>query len=269
MGELDGKVALVTGAARGMGRSHAVGLAGQGADIIAVDICAQIDTVPYPMATPQDLAETARAVEALGRRIITRQADVRDRAALQDAVNAGVAVLGPVDIVVANAGISARSPQAPDQTWQDIIDVNLTGVFYTIEVTWPMMVERGAGGAVILISSTGGLTGVGGTEPGRIAYTAAKHGVVGLMRSYANFLAPHSIRVNSVHPTGVSTPMVENDFTRALRDSNPDAFPGNALPVELIEPADVTSAVVWLAADGARYVTGVTLPVDAGFVNRK
>ena len=267
MGNFDGKVAFVTGAARGMGRSHAIGLAAQGADIIAVDICAQIGTVPYPMATPEDLAETARAVEALDRRIIARQADVRDRAALRATVETGAAVLGPVDIVVANAGIAARSPKEPDQTWLDIIDVNLTGVFYTIEVTWPEMVERGAGGSIILVSSTGGLTGVGGTEPGRIGYTAAKHGVVGLMRSYANFLAPHSIRVNSVHPTGVRTPMVENDFTRALRNSRPDAFPRNALPVELIEPADVTSAIVWLASDGARYVTGVTLPVDAGFVN--
>jgi NAD(P)-dependent dehydrogenase (short-subunit alcohol dehydrogenase family) len=167
-------------------------------------------------------------------------------------------MLGPVDIVVANAGISARSPQDPDQTWLDIIDVNLTGVFFTIEATWPAMVERRAGGSMSHISSTGGLTGVGGTEPGRIAYTAAKHGVVGLMRSYANFLAPYSIRVNSVHPTGVRTPMVENDFTRALRDSHPDSFPRNALPVELVEPADVTSAIVWLASDGARYVTGVT-----------
>ena len=258
MGNFDGKVAFVTGAARGMGRSHAIGLAAQGADIIAVDICAQIGTVPYPMATPEDLAETARAVEALDRRIIARQADVRDRAALRATVETGAAVLGPVDIVVANAGIAARSPKEPDQTWLDIIDVNLTGVFYTIEVTWPEMVERGAGGSIILVSSTGGLTGVGGTEPGRIGYTAAKHGVVGLMRSYANFLAPHSIRVNSVHPTGVRTPMVENDFTRALRNSRPDAFPRNALPVELIEPADVTSAIVWLASDGARYVTGVT-----------
>jgi NAD(P)-dependent dehydrogenase (short-subunit alcohol dehydrogenase family) len=167
---------------------------------------------------------------------------VRDRTALQEAVDAGTAALGPVGVVVANAGISARSPREPDQTWLDIIDVNLTGVFHTLEVTWPAMVARGAGGSMILISSTGGLTGVGGTEPGRIAYTAAKHGVVALMRSYANFLAPHSIRVNSVHPTGVSTPMIENDFTRALRDSNPDAFPRNAPPVELIEPADVTGA---------------------------
>jgi SDR family mycofactocin-dependent oxidoreductase len=271
MGKLEGKVAFITGAARGQGRSHAVRLAQEGADIIAVDICAQIDTVPYPMATPEDLGQAVKEVEALDRRIFTQQADVRDAAALKAALDAGTAQLGPVDIVLANAGIAPMSMTPQDQEWQDVIDVNLTGVYNTVRVAAPAMIERGQGGAIVLTSSTAGLTGIGGDTPGGIGYTAAKHGVVGLMRSYANYLAPHNIRVNSVHPTGVNTPMIVNDFMQEFlqRDPSMGQAMANALPVEIIEPVDVSNAIVWLVSDDARYITGVTLPVDAGFTNKK
>ena len=271
MGKLEGKVAFITGAARGQGRSHALRLAEEGADIIAVDICAQIDTVPYPLATSDDLAETAKKVEALDRRIVAQTADVRDLAALQAALDAGVAELGPVDIVVANAGIAPMSLTPRDQEWQDAIDVNLAGVYNTVRVATPAMIERGQGGAIVLTSSTAGLTGIGGNSPGGLGYTAAKHGIVGLMRAYANYLAPHNIRVNSVHPTGVNTPMVVNDFVQAFLQADPAMSQAiaNALPVEVIEPVDVSNAIVWLVCDDARYITGVALPVDAGFTNKK
>jgi len=271
MGKLEGKVAFITGAARGQGRSHAVRLAEEGADIIAVDICAQIDTVPYPLATPDDLAETVKEVEGLDRRIFAQQADVRDAVALQAALDAGIAELGPVDIVLANAGIAPMSMTPQDQEWQDAVDVNLTGVYNTVRLTTPAMIERGQGGAVVLTSSTAGITGIGGNTPGSLGYTATKHGVVGLMRAYANYLAPHSIRVNSVHPTGVNTPMVMNDFFQAFLQADPTLSQAmaNALPVEMVEAVDVSNAIVWLVSDDARYITGVTLPVDAGFINKK
>ena len=269
---LEGKVAFITGAARGQGRSHAVRLAQEGADIIAVDICAQIGSVGYPMATPEDLAETAKEVEALDRRIVARQADVRDEAGLRAAFEAGVAELGPVDIVLANAGIAPMSVgEEPHEAWQDAIDVNLTGVFNTVEIAIPSMIERGAGGAIVLTSSTAGLTGIGGAGRGGLGYTASKHGVVGLMRSYANVLAPHRIRVNSVHPTGVNTPMVVNDVMQQFLAADPSLSEAmaNALPVDMVEPVDISNAIVWLVSDDARYVTGVTLPVDAGFTIKK
>jgi SDR family mycofactocin-dependent oxidoreductase len=271
MGKLDGKVAFITGAARGQGRSHAIRLAQEGANIIAVDICQQIDTVPYPMSTPDDLAETAKEVEALDRRIFTAQADVRDAAALKQAFDAGVAELGPVDIVLANAGIAPMSLHEKHEAWQDVIDVNLTGVFNTVETAIPSMIERGQGGAIVLTSSTAGINGIGGPTRGGLGYTAAKHGVVGLMRSYANNLAPHSIRVNTVHPTGVNTPMVVNDAMQEFLEHDPSLSNAmaNALPVAMVEPVDISNAILWLVSDDARYVTGVTLPVDAGFTNKK
>jgi SDR family mycofactocin-dependent oxidoreductase len=270
-GRVAGKVAFITGAARGQGRSHAIRLAQEGADIIAVDICAQIDTVAYPMATPEDLAQTVKEVEALDRRIFARQADVRDAAALKAAFDAGVAQLGPVDIVLANAGIAPFSLNPRDQEWDDVIAVNLTGVYNTVRIAVPSMIERGQGGAIVLTSSTAGINGIGGSTPGGLGYTASKHGVVGLMRSYANYLAPHNIRVNSVHPTGVNTPMVVNDALQAFLQSDPSLGQAmaNALPVEMVEPVDISNAIVWLVSDDARYVTGVTLPVDAGFTNKK
>jgi SDR family mycofactocin-dependent oxidoreductase len=271
-GKLEGKVAFITGAARGQGRSHAIRLAQEGADIIAVDICRQIDTVPYPLATPDDLAETVKAVEALDRRIVAREADVRDEAGLKAAFEAGVAELGPVDIVIANAGIIApMEVPGPHDPWQDVIDVNLTGVFATVETAIPSMIERGQGGAIVLVSSTAGLSGLASPTRGGLAYTAAKHGLVGLMRSYANTLAPHRIRVTTVHPTGVRTPMVVNEAMqkflatdRAL--SNPMV---NALPVDMVEPIDISNAIMWLVSDDARYVTGIALPVDAGLTNKR
>ena len=206
-GKLEGKVAFITGAARGQGRSHAIRLAQEGADIIAVDLCRQIESVAYPMATPDDLAETVKEVEALDRRIVAREADVRDEAGLKAAFEAGVAELGPVDIVLANAGIAPMAlGEERHEAWQDVIDVNLTGVFNTVETAIPSMIERGQGGAIVLTSSTAGINGIGGATRGGLGYTASKHGVVGLMRSYANILAPHRIRVNTVHPTGVRTP---------------------------------------------------------------
>jgi SDR family mycofactocin-dependent oxidoreductase len=271
MGKLEGKVAFITGAARGQGRSHAIRLAQEGADIIAVDIAAQIDTVPYPMSTPDDLAETVRQVEALDRRIVATQADTRDRAGLQAAFDAGVAQLGRIDIVLANAGIAPMSMHPQAQEWQDVLDVNLTGVYNTVEVSKQALIDGGNGGAIVLTSSTAGLTGIGGDTPGGLGYTAAKHGVVGLMRSYANSLAQFSIRVNTVHPTGVNTPMVVNDVMQEFLQNDPamGQAMANALPVPMVEPVDISNAIVWLVSDDARYVTGVTLPVDAGFVNKR
>jgi SDR family mycofactocin-dependent oxidoreductase len=244
-GKLEGKVAFITGAARGQGRSHAIRLAQEGADIIAVDICRQITTVPYPMATPEDLAETVRAVEALDRRIFAREADVRDEAGLKAAFEAGTAELGPVDIVLANAGIAPMSLHEKHEAWQDVIDVNLTGAFNTVETAIPSMIARGSGGAIVLTSSTAGINGIGGPTRGGLGYTAAKHGVVGLMRSYANNLAQYRIRVNSVHPTGVNTLMVVNDAMQEFLQADPTLGQSmtNALPVEMVEPLDISNAI--------------------------
>jgi SDR family mycofactocin-dependent oxidoreductase len=271
VGKLEGKVAFITGAARGQGRSHAIRLAQEGADIIAVDICQQIDSVTYPMSTPDDLAETAKQVEALDRRIFTAQADVRDAQGLKAAFDQGTAEIGPVDIVLANAGIAPMSLHPLPREWQDVIDVNLTGVYNTVETAIPGMIERGKGGAIVLTSSTAGINGIGGQTPGGLGYTAAKHGVVGLMRSYANILARHSIRVNTVHPTGVNTPMVVNEAMQEFLQSDPTMGQSmmNALPVDMVEPVDISNAILFLVSDDGRYVTGVTLPVDAGFTNKK
>jgi SDR family mycofactocin-dependent oxidoreductase len=271
MGKLEGKVAFITGAARGQGRSHAIRLAQEDADIIAVDICRQIDTVGYPMSTPEDLAETVKLVEALDRRIYAAQADVRDVAGLGQAFEAGTAEIGPVDIVLANAGIAPMSRDPVEQEWQDVIDVNLTGVYNTVRIASPSMIERGAGGAIVLTSSTAGINGIGGNTAGGLGYTASKHAVVGLMRSWANYLAPFSIRVNSVHPTGVNTPMVVNEIMQEFLQSDPTMGQAlmNALPVDLVEPVDISNAILFLVSDEGRYVTGVTLPVDAGFTNKK
>nr|WP_052371886.1 mycofactocin-coupled SDR family oxidoreductase [Amycolatopsis taiwanensis] len=267
---LSGKVAFITGAARGQGRSHAVRLAADGADIIAVDICKQIDTVGYAMSTSDDLAQTVAEVEALGRRIIATEADVRDGAALRAAVAEGARELGGVDIVLANAGIApgGGSGNEPEQSFRDIVEVNLFGVWNTVHAAAPLMIEQGRGGAIVLTSSTQGLTGRGGYgEAGLEGYCASKHGVVGLMRTFAYWLAPHNIRVNTVHPTGVNTPMVVNQALERHMADNPDLSAGmaNLMPVPLIEASDVTEAIVWLVSDAGRYITGVTLPIDAGF----
>jgi SDR family mycofactocin-dependent oxidoreductase len=275
MGSLEGKVAFITGAARGQGRSHAVRLAEEGADIIAVDICRQMSAVEYPMSTPEDLEETVRLVEALDRRIVATQADVRDRAGLKAALDAGLAQLGHVDIVLANAGILTSYGDTgvdEEETWRQVIDTDLGGVWRTVRLAIPPMIERGQGGAIVLTSSTAGLKAIDGGEGVAFeSYTAAKHGVVGLMRMFAKSLAPHSIRVNSVHPTGVNTPMIVNEAIQrqlATREAAGAETLKNLLPVEMVEPVDISNAVLWLVSDAARYVTGVTLPVDAGFTIR-
>ena len=217
-GRLDGKVALITGAARGQGRSHAVRLAQDGADVIAVDICRQIDSVAYPLAAPADLARTVSEVQALGRRIVAAEADVRDAAALRAAVASGVAHLGAVDIVLANAGIGMMSEDASEeQAFRDQVEVNLFGVWNTVQAAAPVMIEQGRGGAIVLTGSTLGLVGRGGNgRGGSDGYCASKHAIVGLGRTWAHWLAPHNIRVNSVHPAGANTPMVINDAVAKL-----------------------------------------------------
>jgi SDR family mycofactocin-dependent oxidoreductase len=272
MASLAGKVAFITGAARGQGRAEAVRLASDGANIIAVDICDQIASVPYPLASTDDLAATVKLVEDTGARIVAAQADVRDQAALQSALQSGLDEFGRLDIVVANAGIAPM--QAGADGWRDVIDVNLTGVHHTVEVTKQTMIDQGDGGSIVLISSAAGLLGIGSPDAGAIGYTAAKHGVVGLMRVYANHLAQHHIRVNSIHPTGVNTPMINNEFTRQwleeyVAQSEKPVDWGNAMPVDAVEPEDIAAAVAWLVSDDARYVTGITLPVDAGLANKR
>jgi SDR family mycofactocin-dependent oxidoreductase len=276
MGRVDGKVALVTGAARGQGRSHALRLAEEGAEIIAVDICDQVGTVPYAMATPDDLGETTRRIEELDRRVVARPADVRDFEQLQAVVQEGLSQFGHIDIVCANAGIFSSGPtwELSRQQWDDMIGVNLTGVWHTIKATVPSMLERGQGGSIILTSSTAGMRGFAGFAH----YVAAKHGVVGLMRTLANELAPHMVRVNTVHPTSVNTDMIHNealyrvflpDAEHPTREDFAQAFtPLNALPIPWVEPVDISNAVLWLASDESRYVTGVQLPVDAGFLEK-
>jgi SDR family mycofactocin-dependent oxidoreductase len=270
MGALEGKVALITGAARGQGRAHAELLAEEGADIIAVDICRQLDTVHYPMSTPEDLAETVRLVEKTGRRIIARQVDVRDYDAFDTAVTEAVADIGCLDVVVANAGVMTQSlvPHTLNrQEWRDGIDVMLTGTWNTLQITAPMLIEGGRGGSIVIISSVSGLrpmyTDLSG---GFDSYVAAKSGVVGLARAYAAGLAEHSIRVNTVHPTGCDTPMVVNDFFPAYMQENvktAHAFQ-NTLPVQMVDPIDVSRAVLYLVGESGRYITGTALPVDAG-----
>ena len=272
-GRVEGKVAFITGAARGQGRSHAVRLAEEGADIIAIDICQQIDTVPIPMSTPEDLEETAAQVKALGRRIVTAQVDVRDFDALKESVDEGVRQLGRLDIVVANAGLAAAGNEIhkmEKELWQDSIDVNLTGVWHTAKASVQHLIDGGRGGSVVLTSSVGGLK----AYPNVGNYISSKHGVVGLMRTMAVELAQHSIRVNSVHPTQVNTPMLLNDMTfRMFRpdlenptaeDMAPISQMMNALPIPWVEAVDISNAVLFLSSDEGRYITGVTLPIDAG-----
>ena len=263
-GRVAGKVAFITGAARGQGRSHAIRLAEEGADIIAVDICRDYETVGYPMGSEADLAQTVKAVEALDRRIIATQADVRDAAALAAAVNDGVAQLGRLDIVSANAGICTIQTwdDVTPAVWQDTLDTNLTGVWNTMVVSVPHLIAAG-GGSIICTSSTAGIKGLPYLAP----YVAAKHGVVGIARTMANELAAHKIRVNTVHPTGVDTPMGTGlGGLEALINRDPSLGPiyMNTLPVETVDARDISNAVLFLASDEARYVTGLEFTVDAG-----
>lgn len=272
-GRVEGKVAFITGAGRGQGRSHAVRLAQEGADIIAIDICHDVDGA-LPMATPEDLAETVKLVEAQDRRIIATQADVRDYDALAAAVDDGVAQLGRLDIVLANAGIASLGGPVQDmdpRNWQNTIDINLSGLWNSTRAAIPHMIAGGRGGAIVLTSSVGGMHAM----PNMSHYVSAKHGVVGLMRSLAVELGQHHIRVNSIHPTNVNTPMFMNEGTYKLFRpdlENPtadDVAPIAAqfmhvLPHGWVEPEDVSNAILFLVSDEARYITGVPLPVDLG-----
>jgi SDR family mycofactocin-dependent oxidoreductase len=270
MGVLDDRVALITGAARGMGRSHAVRLAEAGADIIAVDICRQIESVAAKLATPEDLAETARLVEQTGRRIVTGIADVRDRAELRAVVAAGVAELGRLDVVVANAGTFAvRVDQPMDdagraEIWDVTLGVNLTGVWNTIEIATPILLAGGRGGSIVVISSTSALQTVANDDVAMTAYAVSKWGVTGLMKMTAGDLGKHNIRVNAVHPSGVNTPLTQSDAVREYWDAHPALAAHTAKVYLPVEEHDISEAVLYLASDASRAVSGISLPVDAG-----
>jgi SDR family mycofactocin-dependent oxidoreductase len=264
MGKLEGKVAFITGAARGQGRSHAVTLAAEGADIIAIDACADIKTAQYAMATGEDLKETVRLVEALGRRIVAVKADVREPEALKEAVSGGVDELGRLDVVSANAGICTLQEwdQVTPEIWQETIDINLTGVWNTCVAAIPHLIAAG-GGSIIITSSTAGRKGLPFFAP----YVAAKTGIVGVAKSLANELGQQNIRVNTVHPTGVNTDMLGGlGGMQAIIEHHPSvgSLYENTLPVETIDAVDISNAILWLASDDAKYVTGVELSVDAG-----
>jgi (+)-trans-carveol dehydrogenase len=272
-GRVEGKVAFVTGAARGQGRSHAVRLAEEGADIIAIDVCRHIENTMEPSSTPEDLAETADLIKALDRRVVTAEVDVRDYEALKSAVDGGVEQLGRLDIVVANAGIGtpgAMLDEMDEPRWEQMMDINLTGVWKSVKAAVPHVKAGGRGGSVILTSSVGGLK----AYPHVGHYVTAKHGVVGLMRTFAVELGQFSIRVNSVHPTHVATPLLHNEATyRTFRpdlenpgkdDMAPICRNFHMLPIPWVEAVDVSNAVLFLASDESRYVTGVPLPIDAG-----
>jgi SDR family mycofactocin-dependent oxidoreductase len=269
-------VAFITGAARGQGRSHAIRLAEEGADIIAVDLCEYVASTArlYPGATDADLAQTVREVEALGRRIFAARADVRDYQALKDALDQGTAELGRLDIVLANAGVFGFGSQAhlvePSQ-WADVIDINLTGTWHTVKAAIPTLVGQGAGGSIIITSSTAAHKG----NPHLVAYASSKLGQVGMMRTLAAELGPHRIRVNTVHPTGVATDMILNesvfklvrpDVAHPTAEQAAEVFiTAHALPVPWVEAIDVSNAALFLASDEARYITGIELKVDAGY----
>jgi (+)-trans-carveol dehydrogenase len=276
-GEWSGKVAFITGVARGQGRSHALEFARRGADIGGLDICGPIATVPYDLATPSDLEQTAQDIKALDRRAILETADVRDAAAVRAVVGKVLDTLGRIDVVLTNAGVFSVADHLATmsaQTWQDVLDVNLTGVWNTVQACLPSMVGSGNGGSIVMTSSIGGVQGLLQCPH----YVASKHGVIGLMRALANELGPDGIRVNAVCPTNVNTPMIQNPAN--YRTFRPDlADPGrediidvaastHILNVPWVEAEDVTAAAVWLASDAARYLTGVALPVDAGLLEK-
>lgn len=266
------KVVFVSGAARGQGREHAVRFASEGARIIGVDVCDDVPSVPYPLATEEDLAETVRRVESAGGAMHAERADVRDLDALRGAVRAGMDRFGRLDVILANAGTYSPGPVQwlTSEAWDETIGINLTGVFNTVRAGINRILEQGEGGAIVITSSTAGLRGFYGSP----AYNAAKHGVVGLMRSLALELAPNNVRVNTVHPTSTHTPMIINDvFPKLVRmdlddptvdDAADFLRPQQALVTPWVEAGDISDAVLWLCSEEARYITGVTLPVDAG-----
>ncbi len=267
----ENKVVFITGAARGQGREHAVRFAAEGAKVIGVDICEDLPDCYYPLATEEDLAETVRLVEAAGGAMHAAKGDVRDLARLREVVREGVDRFGRLDVIVANAGIYSPSPTQflTSEQWDETIGVNLTGVFNAVRAGMRRMIEQNEGGAIVITSSTAGLKGFYGCP----AYNAAKHGVVGFMRSLALELAPNQIRVNTVHPTSVGTPMILNDSFPKLVSPEPDAGfdqaaeflrPQQPMDIAWLQPGDISDAVLWLCSEEARWVTGVTLPVDAG-----
>jgi SDR family mycofactocin-dependent oxidoreductase len=275
MAGLEGKVAFITGAARGQGRAHAVRLAREGADILAVDICQDVDSMDYPNASPEELDETAQLVEGEGRKVVALKADIRDLNGLQRAFDEGVSSLGRVDIVVANAGIVRLTDGGdPGSVWSDIVATNLTGTWNTISVALPTLRGGGSGGSIVIISSSAGLRATAGLGVGALAYTSAKTGLVGLMKQLAASLAAESIRVNSVHPTGVKSGMTMNEAMGRLvaqamegADTSISAMQ-NAMPIDMLEPEDVANTVAFLVSDQAMWITGAALPVDAGFCVR-
>jgi SDR family mycofactocin-dependent oxidoreductase len=276
VGLVDNKVALISGVARGQGRSHAVRLAEEGADIIGFDICANDPDVEYPLSSPEDLEETAELIGKFGRKAILKVADVRDYDAVKQVIDDGVAELGRLDIVLANAGVMAITGQQRLQRGAYLagIDIMLNGVFNTVDAAIPHLRAGGRGGSIVITSSTAGLVGgLADGTPGVMGYVASKHGVVGLMRAWANVLAPESIRVNTVHPTGVNSPMIANEaFARFIQDQPAIAENlQNPLPVPngLLEPDDVTDSVMHLVSDAGRFITGSTFVMDAGFTNRR
>lgn len=263
-GRVQGKVAFITGAARGQGRSHAVMLAAEGADIVAVDLCRTVPWTTYRGSGGDDLAETARLVEAAGRRIVTAQADVRDRAALEKAARRGVDELGQIDVVIANAGVGRMDAwdRVTSEVWRQTLDINLTGTWNTVMATAPHVIAAG-GGSIILTSSAAGLKSM----PFMVPYVASKFGVTGLAKAFAQELSEHNIRVNSIHPAGVDTPMAGGESDAgALFEAHPRLAPilSNILPVSLMEPRDVSNLVLFLASDESRYVTAAAMAVDAG-----
>ena len=271
MGSLDGRVAFVTGAARGMGRAHAVKLAGEGADIIALDVCTGFDFTGYPGATVEDLDETVKLVEGRGRRILARQTDVRDAEAVDAAVAEGLREFGRLDIVIANAGvIRVTDSDERRRDFREIIEVNLVGAWNTVDAAIPALVGGGRGGSIVLTSSTQGLKASNTDRAGLQAYAASKRALVALMQGWATQLAPHSIRVNTIHPSGVATDMILNDATMALAvDNDPWLLAQqNALPIALLQPEEIAAAVAWLVSDAAKFITGTSWPLDAGFTLR-
>lgn len=270
MGRFDGKVALITGAARGQGRTHAVRFAKEGADVILLDACRAFPEVEYPLPTPEELFETQALVEKEGRRAVCFETDVRDEAAVGEAFNDGVGQLGRLDFVCANAGVLPAAGESAKEigAWRIGIDTMLSGAFYTMRAAVAPLLDAGPGGSIVVTSSIAGLRSVTADlemlTPGLLGYTAAKHGVTGLVRNFAQALGGHGIRVNSVAPMGVRTPMIENDLFRAVKHAAPPGWMGNVMNIDRIEPEDVTDAVVWLCSEESRYITGSNIAVDAG-----
>jgi SDR family mycofactocin-dependent oxidoreductase len=273
VGKLDGKVAFITGVARGQGRAHAIRLAQEGAGIIGIDLCEQLEVVEYPLANDDDLADTVELVEKAGGCIVAGKADVRDRDSMIAVLDRGLGRLGRLDFVIANAGVMPIWGERAQtmSAWDICLDILLTGVLNTVEITYPVIRDQGEGGSIVITSSMAALRPMMRTEEshtlGLLGYSAAKSALVNLARNYASILARHHIRVNTVHPTGVDTPMINNDMSRGHFDvaSDEDKLVlVNAIPVTRVDPEDIASAALWLCSDDSRYYTGNILRVDAG-----